>query len=200
MFKVKEIFYSLQGEGRYAGTPSVFCRFSGCNKWSGLPQHKAKSVCHFCDTDFAGGSSYSEYELIDAISASWPGGGRPRVVFTGGEPALQLTKSLIMSVKHMNFAVAVETNGSVELPDAGPMWITVSPKDHDFVLHKGSEIKLLWPHTFLNPKHFEKLDFQYFFIQPIDGVVGSTETALDFVLANPLWSLSLQQHKILDIR
>lgn len=199
MFKIKEIFYSLQGEGRYAGTPSVFCRFSGCNKWSGIQQHKFKSVCYFCDTDFVGGSSYSESELIRAISSAWPGGGRPRVVFTGGEPALQLTKSLIMSVKRMNFDVAVETNGSVALPDAGPMWITVSPKDNDIVVSRGNEIKLLWPHPFLSPKQFEALEFQYFFIQPVDGVVGSTEAALNFVLDNPKWSLSLQQHKFLNI-
>lgn len=202
MFKVKELFYSIQGEGHYAGTPSIFCRFSGCNKWSGREIDKAESACPFCDTDFVGGSKYSLTHLCDAIVSLWPSGGRPRVVFTGGEPALQLTAELIRLLRMRNVTSAIETNGSVVLPDAGPYWVTVSPKDSDLVVTKGNEIKVLWPNPLTPPEIYEGLDFRYFYLQPIDGpeIKANTLSALQYVLAHPKWSLSLQQHKLLGVR
>lgn len=202
MFRVKEIFYSLQGEGHYSGTPSVFCRFTGCNKWSGKLEDRASSACPFCDTDFVGGESYSEDALVDAIASAWPGGGRPRVVMTGGEPALQLTPSLMRKLRKANFDVAVETNGSKSLPDAGPYWVTVSPKDTNIVVTRGHEIKVLWPNPNTNPAEFVGMDFSYFYIQPIDddNYESNLQSAAAYVLANPKWKLSLQQHKIVGLR
>jgi len=202
MFKVKELFYSIQGEGRYAGTPSIFCRFTGCNKWSGLGIDRSSSVCSFCDTDFVGGERYTLPQLVSAIQALWPGGGRPRVVFTGGEPALQLTSDLITTLRRINITCAVETNGSVQLPDAGPYWITVSPKDHKLVITKGNELKLLWPNPLTPPDEYIGMEFRYFYLQPIDdeNVATNTASALYYVMKNPKWCLSLQQHKILGIR
>jgi len=202
VFRVKEIFYSLQGEGHYSGTPSVFCRFTGCNKWSGRPEDRVSSACPFCDTDFVGGESYTEDALVDAIASAWPGGGRPRVVMTGGEPALQLTIGLMRKLRKANFDVAVETNGSKSLPDAGPYWVTVSPKDTNIVVTRGHEIKVLWPNLNTNPADFAGMDFSYFYIQPIDDddYESNLQSAAAYVLANPKWNLSLQQHKIVGLR
>ncbi len=202
MFKVKEIFYSLQGEGHYAGTPCVFCRFTGCNLWSGREEDKDRSVCWFCDTDFVGGSKYSEDSLVDAIFDTWPGGGRPRVVFTGGEPSLQITSTLIEKLRKRHFNIAVETNGDKDLPNNSPYWVTVSPKKDDFKVRRGQEAKVLWPEF----KHLtgacENADFDYLFIQPLDDkhYEENLRGATEFVLGNPRWRLSLQTHKILGIR
>lgn len=201
MFKVREIFYSLQGEGNFVGTPSVFCRFSGCNKWSGRESDRAKSVCSFCDTDFVGGELLDEGSLVEAIVSAWPGGGTPRVIFTGGEPALQITGSLIDSMKRRHFNVAIETNGSVPLPHAGPYWVTVSPKDKRVVVVSGHEIKVLWPLKHISPEDFEHMDFNHYYLQPVDdeNYRENLEGAIQYVREHPQWSLSLQQHKILGI-
>lgn len=202
MFRVKEIFYSLQGEGHYAGTPSVFCRFTGCNKWSGRPGDRSSSSCPFCDTDFVGGDSYSEDDLLGAIVSAWPGGGRPRVVMTGGEPTLQLTPSLLRRLRKANFNVAIETNGSNALPEAGPYWVTVSPKEKGVVVTTGHEIKVLWPNPATDPADFIGLNFSHFYIQPIDDAnyESNLRGAVEYVLANPKWKLSIQQHKIVGLR
>lgn len=201
-YKVKEIFFSLQGEGHYAGTPSVFCRFSGCNLWSGLEKDRTKSVCSFCDTDFVGGTSYTEDNLVEEILGAWPEGGRPRVVFTGGEPLLQLKESLIDKLKKANFDVAVETNGTKPLPACGPYWVTVSPKTEEIVVSKGHELKVLFPNKLTPPESFEALEFDYFFIQPIadSNYESNLKQAVQFVMENPKWRLSLQQHKVAGIR
>ena len=202
MLVVKELFYSLQGEGHYTGTAAVFCRFSGCNKWSGRPSDKAKSACPFCDTNFVGGEKFTEDALVEAITKLWPGGGRPRVVLTGGEPALQLTASLISNLKKLNYEVAVETNGSVPLPVSGPYWVTVSPKDENPVVTSGHELKVLWPNPKTHPQNYQMLDFRYFYVQPIDdeNYAENMRTAVEYCLANPQWALSLQQHKIVGIQ
>lgn len=202
MFKVKELFYSLQGEGHYAGTPSVFCRFAGCNMWSGREADRLKSACWFCDTDFVGGTTYDEDSLIIAITNLWPGGGAPRVIFTGGEPALQITQSLITRLKLLHFNVAVETNGTIPLPVAGSYWVTVSPKSASTILRKGHEIKLLWPNPLTPPEQYSDQDFEYFYLQPIDdcSYKENLRSAIDYCLANPQWRLSTQNHKIWGVR
>lgn len=202
MFRVKEIFYSLQGEGHYSGTPCVFCRFVGCNLWSGKEADKRNSVCWFCDTDFLGGAKYSENDLVEAICSMWPGGGRPRVVFTGGEPSLQLTKSLIERLRKKHFNMAVETNGENPLPNSPPFWVTVSPKTANFKVRKGHEAKLLWPEFKGLIAACEESDFDFLFVQPVDdkNYEENLRSATNFVLHNPRWRLSLQTHKILGIR
>lgn len=203
IFTIKEIFYSLQGEGHYTGTPSVFCRFSGCNLWSGREQDRVKSACPFCDTDFVGGMKFSEDELIDAVLAAWPGGGVPRVIFTGGEPALQLTSSLINNLKSLNVDVAVETNGTRRLPDTGPYWVTVSPKTKSqIVVTRGHEIKLLYPLPGISPDDVDGMDFRYFYLQPVDdqNYEDNLKGAINYCLSNPKWRLSTQNHKNWGVR
>lgn len=208
MLKVKEIFYSLQGEGYNAGRPAVFVRFSGCNLWSGRDVDRIKSPCFFCDTDFVGGDSYTESELADKIISMWRGDGQMFVVFTGGEPTLQLKDSLLSLIRVklgvdkrvVNFAI--ETNGTTDAVYQAPVWVTVSPKTADFVRTSGSELKLLWPLKNLHPSDLESVNFNYKYIQPIDdeNYEDNLRTAVRFCLDNSSWRLSLQQHKILGIR
>ena len=209
---VKEIFYSLQGEGHHAGRPAVFCRFAGCNLWSGRETDRKKATCQFCDTEFRGGTHYQEQELINAIVSCWlekpeladcanskHAGGRAFVVLTGGEPALQITSSFISNLCKAGFSVAVETNGTIPLPE-GVYWITVSPKHgSDLKVTKGHELKVVWPQSF-DLEDLEKLDFRYFYLQPMDGNPEATQLTLNQVLARPKWWLSLQTHKQLGIR
>jgi 7-carboxy-7-deazaguanine synthase (Cx14CxxC type) len=211
MYSVKEIFYTLQGEGAQAGRPAVFCRFSGCNLWSGLKKDRASAVCSFCDTDFvgtdgSGGGKFSAAdELADAIAAQWPTedvGVRRFVVCTGGEPLLQLDEGLIELLHRRGFEVAVETNGTLPAPP-GIDWLCVSPKSTgDLVLRRGQELKLVYPQPDARPECFERLAFDYFFLQPMDGAdrQRNTSRALRYCLQHPLWRLSLQSHKLLGIR
>lgn len=210
---VKEIFYSIQGEGRNAGRPAVFCRFVGCNLWSGQEKHRESAPCWFCDTDFLGGSDYDEDGLVNAIASSWgkPTGlddcaagkiadGKPFVVFTGGEPGLQLTESLIHKMRLKGFDVAVETNGTLELPK-GVYWITVSPKAGVVIKQtKGHELKVVWPQQNMDLNAMRRMDFDHFFLQPMDGQAGAVDETIQTVLANPGWKLSLQTHKITGVR
>ena len=207
--KIKEIFYSIQGEGHNTGRPAVFVRFVGCNLWSGREQDRHKAQCRFCDTDFLGGDDYTEDELVDKVLATWgsPGGlddcakgvtvsGSPFVVFTGGEPGLQLTASLIHRLRCLHFDVAVETNGTVPLPE-GVYWVTVSPKaGTELVTTKGNEIKLVWPQPYDLPA-LEKMDFRYFYLQPMDGISGAVDNTVRTVLVHPRWRLSLTTQKII---
>lgn len=209
-YSVKEIFYTLQGEGAYAGRPAVFCRFSGCNLWSGLEKDRRRSICHYCDTDFVntdgphGGKFVSVTALVSAIQVLWPTTilmAQPFIVCTGGEPLLQLDQSLVNAMHRAGFAVAIETNGTLKAPD-GIDWICVSPKaGADLVLDKGDELKLVYPQVDLNPEHYQYLDFTRFYLQPMDGpaIAKNTQLALDYCLQNPRWSLSLQIHKQLGI-
>lgn len=209
-YSVKEIFYTLQGEGAQAGRPAVFCRFTGCNLWTGREQDRATAVCRFCDTDFVGtdgqggGKFASAGQLARAVASRWPAGddsGRRYVVCTGGEPLLQLDEPLVDAFHAEGFEVAVETNGTQPAPK-GLDWICVSPKaDAPLVQRSGNELKLVYPQPEAMPGRFESLDFDHFFVQPMDGPERerNTRAAIDWCLAHPKWRLSMQTHKYLGI-
>ncbi|MBM4390168.1 MAG: 7-carboxy-7-deazaguanine synthase [Deltaproteobacteria bacterium] len=206
-YAVKETYYTLQGEGAQAGRAAVFCRFSGCNLWSGLEKDRAEAACRFCDTDFRGtdgpgGGRFSTAESLAAhVAALWPGGGRPYVVFTGGEPALQLDEALVSECQVRGIEVGIETNGTRPLP-RGIDWVCVSPKPRcDLLVRRGQELKLVFPQPEFDPDAFEQLDFQHHFLQPMDGPTRDANTALAvaYCRAHPRWRLSLQTHKLLGI-
>ncbi len=209
-YAVKEIFYTLQGEGAQAGRAAVFCRFAGCNLWSGREEDRAAAICKFCDTDFAdvngpgGGKFESGEALAAAIQAQWRAGstaGKRFVVCTGGEPLLQLDAPLIEALHACDFEIAVETNGTIEAP-AGLDWLCVSPKAGALLVQEsGDELKLVYPKTGSDPGDFGGLAFRHFFLQPMDGPDRATNTqlALRYCMDHPQWRLSLQTHKILGI-
>jgi 7-carboxy-7-deazaguanine synthase (Cx14CxxC type) len=214
-YAVKEIYYTLQGEGAQAGRAAVFCRFAGCNLWSGREEDRAEAVCQFCDTDFVGvdgeggGRFDSAEDLAAAIEQKWPtdsrqhgsGLGKRFVVCTGGEPLLQLNAELIATLHGRHFEIAVETNGTIAAPE-GVDWITVSPKaGAELRQRSGDELKLVFPQLGVDPAEFEALPFQHFFVQPMDGPSREAYTglALRYCLDHPKWRLSLQTHKLLGI-
>jgi 7-carboxy-7-deazaguanine synthase len=208
-YAVKEIFLTLQGEGAHAGRAAVFCRFAGCNLWSGREEDRAGAVCRFCDTDFIGtdgtlGGRYATAEgLADTIARQWTGDDCNRyVVLTGGEPLLQVDAPLITALHARGFKIAVETNGTIEAPE-GLDWICVSPKAGSrLVLRAGHELKLVYPQAGAEPEHFTGLAFERFSLQPMDGpdVVENATRAVDYCLRHPQWRLSVQTHKSLGIR
>jgi 7-carboxy-7-deazaguanine synthase (Cx14CxxC type) len=211
-YSIKEIFYTLQGEGAHTGRPAVFCRFAGCNLWSGHEKDRASAVCQFCDTDFVGtdgvggGQFATAVDVAHAVAAAWPRvekspGVRPLVVCTGGEPLLQLDEELVAAFHQAGFEVAIETNGT-RLPPQGVDWVCMSPKaGTDVVLRSGHELKLIFPQPGARPELYENLDFQNFFLQPMDGPLREENTrhALRYCLEHPQWRLSLQTHKLLGI-
>lgn len=209
MYSVKEIFYTLQGEGAQAGRPAVFCRFAGCNLWSGREEDRASAVCTFCDTDFVGtdgeggGKFRDAAALADAVEQAWiTGAGENRyVVCTGGEPLLQLDRALVAALHARGFEIAIETNGTLAAPE-GIDWICVSPKaDALLVQLQGDELKLVYPQEKAMPGRFDGLGFRYFFLQPMDGpkLEENTRAATEYCLAHPKWRLSLQTHKLIGI-
>jgi 7-carboxy-7-deazaguanine synthase len=228
-YTVKEIFYTLQGEGAQSGRAAVFCRFSGCNLWSGREEDRSRAVCQFCDTDFVGtgpdgGRFKSAGELADAIDRCWEGDGRATddtahsevggfpghsanvarkyVVCTGGEPLLQVDEKLITELHARGFEVAVETNGTKPAPKSLD-WICVSPKAGAPLVQKsGSELKLVYPQEKAPPEEFERLDFRHFFLQPMDGpdIAANTDRAIEYCLRHPRWRLSIQTHKLVGLR
>lgn len=209
MYAVKEILYTLQGEGARTGRPAVFCRFSGCNLWTGREEDRAEAACDFCDTDFVGtdgpggGKFGGPLALADAIAGAWPSENRavPYVVFTGGEPLLQLDTAVTAACKERGFEVAVETNGTVEPPD-GIDWITVSPKPRsELRITRGQELKLVFPQPEVPPESVEHLDFPLFYLQPLDGPARkeNTAAAIAYCQRHPHWRLSVQTHKVLGI-
>ena len=207
-YAVKEIFLTLQGEGAHAGRAAVFCRFSGCNLWSGREQDRATATCRFCDTDFVGsdgtlGGRYaSADQLADSIAAQWTGAGNRYAVLTGGEPLLQVDAAFIDALHARDFCIGVETNGTVE-PPRGIDWICVSPKaGADLRIRRGHELKLVYPQPDAGPENFADLAFERFSLQPMDGpdVAAHTAQAIDYCLRHPQWRLSLQTHKTLGIR
>jgi 7-carboxy-7-deazaguanine synthase len=209
-YTVKEIFYTLQGEGANTGRPAVFCRFAGCNLWSGHEHDRATAICRFCDTDFIwegtldGGKFSSPDDLAQAVADKWPQktGGRPLVVCTGGEPLLQLDVDLIIAFHELGFEVAVETNGTLPAP-VGIDWLCVSPKANaKLVIKEGNEIKLVFPQEGVRPELYENLAFHNFYLQPMDGAERKNNTldTIEYCKAHPRWRLSLQTHKILGIR
>jgi 7-carboxy-7-deazaguanine synthase len=208
-YAVKELFYTLQGEGAQTGRAAVFCRFAGCNLWTGREEDRETAVCTFCDTEFVGtdgpggGKFDSADALAEAIVTAWPrnAGGAPYVVCTGGEPLLQLDAPLIEALHLRGVAVAVETNGT-RLPPPGLDWICVSPKAAaPMVLTRGNELKLVYPQPLAMPDRFEGLAFDHFYLQPMDGPdrEANTEAAVRYCLAHPRWKMSLQTHKLLGI-
>ena len=219
MYTVKEIFYTLQGEGFHTGRPAVFCRFTGCNLWTGREHDRESAVCRFCDTDFVGtgpdgGKFRTAAELADRVASSWPAApnrepdaGSPErkfVVCTGGEPLLQLDTELVEALHARGFEIAVETNGT-QLPPAGLDWICVSPKaGAPLKLLNGDELKLVFPQMEpqAQPERFEHLGFRHFFLQPMDGpdLTDNTRRAIEYCLSHPRWRLSLQTHKLLGLR
>ncbi len=210
-YTVKECFYTLQGEGINAGRPAVFCRFAGCNLWSGREIDRADAVCTFCDTDFVGvaadgGRFATAAALADFVASRWPADApadiRPFVVCTGGEPLLQLDQAAVDALHEVGFEIAVETNGTQAAP-AGIDWVCVSPKANAaLVLTAGDELKLVYPQELAMPERFERLQFRHFLLQPMDGpdAVQNSAAALAYCLAHPRWRLSVQTHKVLKIR
>lgn len=208
-YSVREIYFTLQGEGAQTGRPAVFLRFAGCNLWSGREQHRAEAVCRFCDTEFVGtdgpggGKFETAADLAAAAAAHWPGGGRPYVVCTGGEPLLQLDEAAIEALHERGFEVGVESNGTLAAP-AGIDWLCISPKGSAPLLQRtGDELKLVFPQTEdeAQPERFEDLAFGQFFLQPLDDPhrEANTQRAIEYCLAHPKWRLSLQTHKIIGI-
>ena len=208
MYAVKEIFLTLQGEGAQTGRPAVFCRFAGCNLWSGLEEDRARAVCKFCDTDFVGidgtkGGKYTAEDLARTIEQEWGEDRHHRfVVLTGGEPLLQIDEALIAALHGVGFEIAVETNGTVAPPE-GLDWVCVSPKaGAELVLQTGNELKLVFPQQGAVPEDFADLAFENFSLQPMDGpnVAENTKRAIAYCMQHPQWRLSLQTHKALGIR
>lgn len=211
MYTLKEIFFTIQGEGFHTGRPAVFARFAGCNLWTGREEDRASAICDFCDTDFVGtgpdgGKFDSAGRFADAVASRWPtdneSAGARFVVCTGGEPLLQLDAPAIDALHARGFTVAVETNGTQE-PPRGIDWITLSPKARaPLVLRRGDELKLVYPQEDAAPETYVGLDFTHFFLQPMDGPSRERNTALalEYCLAHPRWRLSLQTHKILGVR
>lgn len=210
-YTVKEIYYTLQGEGAQSGRPAVFLRFAGCNLWSGREEERETATCRFCDTDFVGidgpgGGRYDDANAVaDAVALRWPGNGRPTyaplVVCTGGEPLLQLDASLVEALHCAGFQIALETNGTLPTP-ASLDWICVSPKaGTDLIVTRGNELKLVFPQAGAEPRLYERLAFEHFFLQPMDGPdrERNTQLAAGYCLEHPRWRLSLQTHKLLGL-
>ena len=210
MYSIKEIYKTIQGEGAFSGRPAVFCRFAGCNLWTGREEDRSSAVCQFCDTDFVGtngenGGKYDSNELAEQLDQIWRQScddiENKFVVFTGGEPLLQLDETLIRTVKDIGFYIAVETNGTCDAPD-GIDWICMSPKaGAELKLKSGNELKLVFPQPTLMPEDIVGLEFERYFLQPMDGPNAETNTKLatEYCLTHPKWELSLQMHKLLGI-
>ena len=209
-YSVKEMFYTLQGEGANAGQPAVFCRFAGCNLWTGREEDRSSAICQFCDTDFVGtdgdggGKFDSAQALAQAIARFWPADDTEHrfVVLTGGEPLLQVDAALVDALHALDFKIAVETNGTV-LPPAGIDWLCVSPKaGSQQVVTRGQELKLVFPQRDADPGQFSALNFDNFYLQPMDGpdAAANTAAAVAYCQQHPQWRLSLQTHKLIGIR
>ena len=206
MYSIKEIYKTIQGEGAHSGRSAVFVRFSGCNLWSGKEKHRKSAICNFCDTDFVGtdginGGKYSKEALLKKINELCNSDTEGFIVFTGGEPMLQLDKELIKFCKDKGFVTAIETNGTIDI-DFDIDWVCVSPKaGSELLVKKGNELKVVYPQPEFDLEYFEKLGFDHFFLQPMDSkdIKENTTNAIQYCLKNPLWKLSIQQHKILGI-
>ena len=208
-YSVKEIFYTLQGEGAQTGRPAVFCRFAGCNLWSGREEDRSRAICQFCDTDFVGtdgelGGKFKQAEqLAEVINQLWPKdySANKYVVFTGGEPLMQLDAALIAAMHEIGFTIAIETNGTLPVPQ-GVDWVCVSPKmGAELVVFKGNELKVVIPQLGQNMQKYAALDFEHFYVQAMDGLLQAENTrkAIDFCKQYPRWKLSIQTHKLLNI-
>lgn len=207
-YQIKEIYFTLQGEGHHTGRPAIFCRFSGCNLWSGREEDRHKAICKFCDTNFWGtdginGGTYSQKSLAEKCSSLWPSDDDENkfIVFTGGEPLLQLNEVLLTEIKAEAFEIAIETNGTIPVPN-GVDWVCMSPKADTIIkVTKGDELKLVYPQDGAEPKLYENLDFDHFYLQAMDGPQREENIlkSIAFCKSNPKWKHSLQTHKILNI-
>jgi 7-carboxy-7-deazaguanine synthase len=199
-YRVNELFMSIQGEGYWTGRPAVFCRFSGCNLWTGREEDRAAAICTFCDTNFVDYEEYSLNQLVTEIALRWPGGGTPMIIFTGGEPLLQLDDQLVNTLRDQGWYTAVETNGTRPLT-VNVDWVCVSPKTPTVRITKGDELKLVYPQK-IQPEQFTGLDFQHFWVSPMDGpnLKSNTEQAYAYCLNNPQWRLNTQLHKQIGVR
>jgi len=207
MYTIKEIYFTQQGEGYHTGRPAVFLRFTGCNLWTGFEIDRESAICYWCDTDFVGmdgpyGGKYSADQIAETVQRMWPENEKkPYLVCTGGEPLLQMDDEFISTVHRSDFEIGIETNGT-KIPPEGIDWICVSPKANaEFILKKGHELKIVFPQSGMNPRQYQDLDFDHFFIQPMDGPNQgeNIEKSKEFVVKNPKWKLSLQTHKTLGI-
>mgnify|MGYP001428725275 CR=1 FL=1 len=207
-YSIKELYLTLQGEGLHTGRPAVFCRFSGCNLWSGREEDRATAICQFCDTDFfgtdgdGGGQFETAHDLAESIALIWNGDETPFVVCTGGEPLLQMDVALVEAIHAFAFEIAVETNGTLPVP-AGVDWVCVSPKaETEVVVSSGDELKLVYPQENAWPESYESLDFNHFFLQPMDGpqFEANQRATIEYCLSHPQWKLSAQTHKLIGIR
>lgn len=208
MYAIKEIYYTLQGEGFHSGRAAIFCRFSGCNLWSGREEDRHKAICQFCDTDFWGtnglnGGKYEKETLVEKCLSLWgdTADTHPFIVFTGGEPALQLDQELVDIFHKHHFEIAIETNGTLELA-SNIDWICVSPKANtEIIVQKGDELKLVFPQKGIDPKTFESSEFTHLYLQPMDGpdIEENRWKTVTYCRDHPKWKLSLQMHKVLDI-
>jgi 7-carboxy-7-deazaguanine synthase (Cx14CxxC type) len=208
MYAVKEIYYTIQGEGFHTGRPAVFCRFSGCNLWSGREEDRSKAICKFCDTNFWGtdgenGGKYTASELVALIKSLYPANQpNPYVVCTGGEPALQVDELLVKSLHDVGFQVGIETNGTQSLPDSLD-WICMSPKANtEILIEKGDEIKIIVPQKGIDPKDFENLNYTHFFVQAMESPQwdDNIKYAVNYAMKNPKWNLSIQTHKYIGVK
>jgi 7-carboxy-7-deazaguanine synthase (Cx14CxxC type) len=206
-YSIKELYYTIQGEGVHAGRAAIFCRFSGCNLWTGLEKDRHKAICQFCDTDFhgtdgPGGGKYTAMTLVEKCNDLWPAGQENKmIVCTGGEPLLQLDKALIDALHQAHWYIAIETNGTIE-PPQNIDWVCVSPKHGaELIIIKGQELKLVHPQQGQRPSDFEQLDFEHFSLQPLEDTnwKNNTELCLDYCKSHPKWRLSIQTHKYLGI-
>ena len=208
IYSVKEIYFTIQGEGMQTGKPAIFCRFAGCNLWNGREEDRHKAICKFCDTDFFGtdgehGGKYTAKQLAEEIKGLWPDSSiRPYIVCTGGEPLLQLDRRLIHAFHSSGFEIAIETNGTISAPDEID-WICMSPKANTKIVQKkGDELKLVFPQKGISPDEVSDLDFTYFFLQPMDGpnLELNTRKSIEYCLKHPKWRLSLQTHKFSGLK
>ena len=208
MYSIKEAYYTLQGEGYHTGRPAVFCRFSGCNLWSGLEKDRSSAICQFCDTNFWGtdgenGGKYDHLELVELCLSLWPDSDiAPFVVCTGGEPLLQMDAELIKAFQSQGFTVAIESNGTLPVPE-GIDWVCISPKaGSELVVTQGDELKLVYPQKGQTPAQFENLNFKYFALQPLDDSrqQENTQECVVYCQEHPKWNLSLQTHKLLGLK
>ena len=199
-YRINEIFYSIQGEGYWTGRPAMFVRFSGCNLWNGVEEDRASAICTFCDTNFVDFEEYSLNQLVNEITLQWPGGGTPMVIFTGGEPLLQLDDPLVDTLRDQGWYTAVETNGTKPI-HVDVDWVCVSPKTRTVRITEGDELKLVYPQR-VTPTMFAQLNFQHFWLSPMDGpnLVENTAQAYRYCLDHPQWRLNTQLHKQIGVR
>ena len=200
-YLVNDIFYTLQGEGFWTGRPAVFCRFAKCNLWSGIEADRATAICTFCDTEFVNYEQFSLDQLISEITLRWPGGGSPMVVFTGGDPLLQLDSGLTRILREQGWYVAIETNGTKRVTVAVD-WICVSPKTPTIIPDCCDELKLVYPQQRITPTMFQHIDAEHFWLSPMDGpnLAANTDAAIAYCLANPRWRLNVQTHKVIGVK